>query len=332
VTLALIVAVLFLAFSAGESEQQQTTASTTITTYTYTTSTSYTTTTTTYTLVLLSITTTSTTTSVTATSISTSLEGITLLTTANVESTQWFSETTSTTITLIQTSTVLTSTVTVPTTKVTSASATIYSPATTVTSTTSTATTTTITSTSATTATIYSPTVTLTSTTRIVTTAFPLGSRQCLIASAAYGSELAEPVESLRRFRDKTAQSTFAGGEFMKVFNSFYYSFSPTIANVVASSELVATIMRIMLFPLIAILQASSFIFETLRFAPEAGMVAAGLFNSALLGAVYLTPIGFAARLLLRKISNVDKPSRGFFDPVRPRPSDNDRNLVGVSR
>jgi len=163
-----------------------------------------------------------------------------------------------------------------------------------------------------------------------VTTAFPLGSRQCLIASAAYGSELAEPVESLRRYRDNNAQLTFAGKEFMKAFNSFYYSFSPNIANVIASSELVATITRLMLLPLIAILQASSYVFELLRFAPEAGMVAAGLFNSALLGVVYLTPIGCAVRFVVRRISSANRPSRNSFDLAGPGTKGSDLDSVGA--
>src|SRR3989344_1959875 len=53
----------------------------------------------------------------------------------------------------------------------------------------------------------------------------------CLIATATYGSELAPQVQFLREVRDNTVISTASGTSFMTAFNSFYYSFSPTIAD-----------------------------------------------------------------------------------------------------
>jgi streptogramin lyase len=278
------------------------------TTYTYTTSTSYTTSTTTYRLTLLTVETTSTTTSITATYVSTSWESITLLTTATVQSISWFSETTSTTISSTQTTTTFPTTTTVPTTVVTGASTTIYSPTVTITSVTSTATTTTTTSTLMTTATVYSPTMTLTSTTTTTTTAIPLGViRPCIIASAAYGSELTPEVQSLRGFRDREVLSTFAGRSFMEVFNEFYYSFSPVVARTVASSQTIAAPVRVLLYPLIGILQASSTAFHAMDLAPEAGIVLAGVFASALIGIVYVTPLVLGIRYLLKKEIRINK-------------------------
>jgi len=279
-------------------------------TYTYTTSTSYTTTTTTHRLTYVTLETTSTTTSVTGTYVSTSWESITLLTTASVQSISWFYQTTSTTVTLTQTSTIFSPTLTMPFTTTTGIGTTIYSPTVTVTSTTHTGLTTTTTSTLLTTVTTHSPTVTMTSTTTTVTTALPLGAlRPCIIASAVYGSELAEPVQSLREFRNHKVQSTFAGAEFMKVFNSFYYSFSPKVASVVASSQLIAAPMRLLLHPLVGILQASSIIFSASDIVPEAGVVAAGVFSSALLGMVYITPTALGIQYLLKKKSNIKRLS-----------------------
>jgi len=275
-----------------------------ITTYTYTTSTSWTTTTTTYTLTIGSVLTTSTTTSITATAVSTSWESVTTLTTATVISISWFSETTSTTATSTQVSTIFSPTVTVPTTTTTTGTATtVYSPTVTLTSTSLTETTTTTTSTTATTATSYSPTVTLTSTATSFTTFLPI--RPCIVASAAYGSELAPEVQSLRMFRDWKVLSTFAGDQFMKVFNSFYYSFSPMLASTVASSPALTTLVRILLYPLIWILQISSMIFDTLTFAPELGMATAGLFAGALLGIVYIAPPVVGVRCLIKRKRDV---------------------------
>ena len=53
----------------------------------------------------------------------------------------------------------------------------------------------------------------------------------CLIATAAYGSELAPQVQQLREIRDNSLLNTESGTVFMKTFNEFYYSFSPTIAD-----------------------------------------------------------------------------------------------------
>ncbi|MFB5647877.1 MAG: CFI-box-CTERM domain-containing protein, partial [Candidatus Nitrosomaritimum aestuariumsis] len=53
----------------------------------------------------------------------------------------------------------------------------------------------------------------------------------CLIATAAFGSELAPQVQQLRELRDNTILSTNSGVAFMTGFNQLYYSFSPTIAD-----------------------------------------------------------------------------------------------------
>jgi len=53
----------------------------------------------------------------------------------------------------------------------------------------------------------------------------------CLIATAAYGSELSPQVQLLREIRDNKVLSTESGSSFMAGFNSFYYSFSPTVAD-----------------------------------------------------------------------------------------------------
>ena len=53
----------------------------------------------------------------------------------------------------------------------------------------------------------------------------------CLIATAAYGSELSPQVQLLREIRDNKVLSTESGSSFMESFNTFYYSFSPTVAD-----------------------------------------------------------------------------------------------------
>ena len=53
----------------------------------------------------------------------------------------------------------------------------------------------------------------------------------CLIATATFDSELAPQVQKLREIRDSKLLSTESGTKFMESFNSFYYSFSPIIAD-----------------------------------------------------------------------------------------------------
>ena len=53
----------------------------------------------------------------------------------------------------------------------------------------------------------------------------------CLIATAAFGSEMAPQVQFLREIRDGTVLQTQSGSAFMTGFNQFYYSFSPVIAD-----------------------------------------------------------------------------------------------------
>ena len=53
----------------------------------------------------------------------------------------------------------------------------------------------------------------------------------CLIATAAFGSELAPQVQQLRELRDNTVLATESGAAFMSGFNTVYYAFSPAVAD-----------------------------------------------------------------------------------------------------
>lgn len=53
----------------------------------------------------------------------------------------------------------------------------------------------------------------------------------CLIATAAFGSEMAPQVQQLREIRDKHITQTTSGSDFIASFNTLYYTFSPTISD-----------------------------------------------------------------------------------------------------
>ena len=74
----------------------------------------------------------------------------------------------------------------------------------------------------------------------------------CLIATAAFGSELAPQVQLLRELRDNTVLQTESGTSFMTGFNQFYYSFSPAIADYERENPAFKEAVKITLTPLLA--------------------------------------------------------------------------------
>jgi hypothetical protein len=77
------------------------------------------------------------------------------------------------------------------------------------------------------------------------------GSNPCFIATAAYGSPLHADIVELREFRDEVlAQSAFG-----RVIIDTYYTVSPSIANVVATSVVARSVVRAALFPVVLAVQ-----------------------------------------------------------------------------
>lgn len=77
------------------------------------------------------------------------------------------------------------------------------------------------------------------------------GSGGCLIATAAYGTELAPQVQKLREIRDAKILPTEAGAAFMFAFNTFYYSFSPAVADMERENPALRNMVRIVITPMI---------------------------------------------------------------------------------
>ena len=73
----------------------------------------------------------------------------------------------------------------------------------------------------------------------------------CLIATAAFGSELSPQVQQLRELRDNIILSTQSGTAFMTTFNQFYYSFSPTIADYEREQPIFKEAVKITLTPML---------------------------------------------------------------------------------
>ena len=73
----------------------------------------------------------------------------------------------------------------------------------------------------------------------------------CLIATAAFGSELSPQVQFLREIRDNTVLQTESGTSFMAGFNQFYYSFSPAIADYERENPTFKEAVKLTLTPLL---------------------------------------------------------------------------------
>ena len=75
----------------------------------------------------------------------------------------------------------------------------------------------------------------------------------CFIATAAYGSLMANDVEALRRFRDIFLRTNIVGEFGVEL----YYTFGPALANVVGDSELLRSTARAALGPLVNVARYS---------------------------------------------------------------------------
>jgi len=82
----------------------------------------------------------------------------------------------------------------------------------------------------------------------------------CLIATAAFGSEMAPQVQFLREIRDNTVLQTHSGTSFMTGFNQFYYSFSPIIADYQRESPVFKEAIKITLTPLLTSLTLLNYV------------------------------------------------------------------------
>ena len=72
-------------------------------------------------------------------------------------------------------------------------------------------------------------------------------SSSCIIATAAFGSPMAQQVRTLRLWRDEKLLATYSGRKFVK----FYYRFSPPLAAVIANHPALKQIARVLLTPLV---------------------------------------------------------------------------------
>jgi len=115
----------------------------------------------------------------------------------------------------------------------------------------------------------------------------PLPTLRCVIATAAFGSELQPEIQFLRGFRDEKVMPTYGGRMFMAAFNAAYYAVSPPLAEYVAKHALAGSIVRILIYPLITMLRVTATIFDFFGLDGEISILLCGLLASSLIGMVY---------------------------------------------
>lgn len=81
----------------------------------------------------------------------------------------------------------------------------------------------------------------------------------CLIATAAYGTEMSSQVQLLREVRDNVL-GTNSGTHFMMAFNSMYYTFSPTIADLERQNPLFKEAVKITITPMLVTLSILNYV------------------------------------------------------------------------
>ncbi len=110
-----------------------------------------------------------------------------------------------------------------------------------------------------------------------------LSDKSCFIATAAFGSDMANQVQLLRQFRNEFLLTNDYG----KLFVKTYYRFSPPLAHFIEHSEFLKSITRTSLYPVIALAWL----------AVHYGILPTGLFVFFIFSALYFT---------LRKRKSID--------------------------
>lgn len=93
-------------------------------------------------------------------------------------------------------------------------------------------------------------------------TTIQTGTPTCIIATAAFGSAMAPEVVHMRYVRDKLIGSTRAGRMLVEAFNTFYYSWSSSLASAIAPSSALRAIFRVLLLPLVWTVHAAGISFS----------------------------------------------------------------------
>jgi len=86
----------------------------------------------------------------------------------------------------------------------------------------------------------------------------------CIIATVAFGGPESPEVKYMRHVRDNLIGASATGKNLVNGWNSFYYSWSPTVAALAAKSAPAKLMLRVILTPLIGITRVTAYTFEAI--------------------------------------------------------------------
>lgn len=111
----------------------------------------------------------------------------------------------------------------------------------------------------------------------------------CIIATATYGGPFEPEVSFMRHVRDGLIGSNTVGQQLVKGWNSFYYSWSPPIAGVIAQSDVLKSISSGILTPLLVITHLSAIEYHSIAWiSPEFASLATFVTAAMLCINIYL--------------------------------------------
>ena len=133
------------------------------------------------------------------------------------------------------------------------------------------------------------------------------GGGGCLIATAAYGTELAPHVQHLRELRDSSLLQTSSGSSFMSAFNAAYYALSPAVADLERQSPAFRESVRLLITPMIlsvhAVMSAAPGGAGGDGPASEASILLYGVASLVLVAGMYVAAPALAARAIHRAVA-----------------------------
>ena len=119
------------------------------------------------------------------------------------------------------------------------------------------------------------------------------GGGGCLVATAAYGTELAPQVQALREVRDGAVMQTGAGAALLSTFHAAYYAVSPQVADLERGHPVFRDAVRAAIAPLLY----SAQVLSLAEPGSDAGILAYGAAAIAMAAGLYVAAPAAASRL-----------------------------------
>ncbi|WP_455278130.1 CFI-box-CTERM domain-containing protein [[Eubacterium] cellulosolvens] len=126
----------------------------------------------------------------------------------------------------------------------------------------------------------------------------------CIIATATYGSDMAPEVSYMRHVRDQMIGSNLIGEMLVNGWNNFYYYWSPPIAHLISSNNMLQKISQVLIIPLYIIIHMTAFTYtNTACLGASAASIAAFLFASISSILIYILMPIYTVQLFSKKIT-----------------------------